>query len=47
MTPEQNPQNGPGKYCLAEHTLKSLGVNSDKPTAELVMDHAVAQKACS
>lgn len=28
---------------LAERTLKSLGVNSNKPTAETVMDHAMAQ----
>lgn len=31
--------------CLAEHTLKALGVNSDKPSADIVMDHAVCQ-AC-
>jgi hypothetical protein len=31
--------------CLAEHTLRSLGVEATKPTAEIVMNHAINQ-AC-
>jgi hypothetical protein len=43
MTPEQTRQID--LACLAEHTLKALGVNAEKPTAETVVDHAVGQ-AC-
>ncbi len=29
--------------CLAQHTLEALGVNGEKPSAEQILDHSIAQ----
>lgn len=31
--------------CLAEHTLKALGVNGDKPDTATILEHSI-QQAC-